>query len=72
MQLGTNIIDNDRNKDLVVNKMASTLRQGTLWTRNKDGKISLLLGHFFTCKEDLLTIVKEFCIQSGYLDGEIT
>ena len=38
MQLGTYIIDNDRDKDLVVNKMASTLSLGTLWIRNKDGK----------------------------------
>jgi len=66
MQLGAEIIDNETHKDLVVNKMARTLRQGTMWTRNKDGKVSLLLGHMFTCKEELLTIMMEHCIQEGF------
>ncbi|KAJ8435430.1 hypothetical protein Cgig2_013928 [Carnegiea gigantea] len=38
MQLGAEIIDNDVDRDLVMNKMARTLRQGTLWTKNRDGK----------------------------------
>ena len=50
-ELGAHIIDSDAGKDLVVNKMARTLRQGTLWTKNRDGKVSLLPGHMFTCKE---------------------
>jgi len=65
MQLGAEIIDGDADTDLVVNKMARTLKQGTTWTRNRDGKVSLL-GHTFTCKEDLLTIMREFCIQEGF------
>ncbi|KAJ8421831.1 LOW QUALITY PROTEIN: hypothetical protein Cgig2_024207 [Carnegiea gigantea] len=54
MQLGVEIVNSDRDRDLVVNKMARTLRQGTLWIKNRDGKVSLLLGYIFTCKEDLL------------------
>ncbi|KAJ8438747.1 hypothetical protein Cgig2_020302 [Carnegiea gigantea] len=65
MQLGAEIINGDGDRDLVVNKMARTLKQGTTWTRNKDGKVSLLPGHTFTCKEDLLTIMREFYIQEG-------
>jgi len=66
MQLGAEIIDNDADRDLVVNKMARTLRQGALWTRNRDGKVSLLPGHIFTCEEDMLTIMREYCIQEGF------
>jgi len=51
IQLGAEVINSDADKDLVVNKMARTLRQGTLWTKNRDGKVSLLPGHMFTCKE---------------------
>jgi len=46
--------------------MARTLRQGTLWTRNKDGKVSLLPGHMFTYKEKLLTVMRECCVQEGF------
>jgi len=66
MQLGAEIINNDADRDLVVNKMARTLRQGTLWTRNRDGKVSFLPNHIFTCKEDMLTIMREYCIQEGF------
>ena len=65
MQLGAEIINSDADKDLVVNKMARTLRQGILWTRNRDGKVSLLPGHMFTCKEELLIIMREYCIQES-------
>jgi len=67
MQLGVEIIDSYADRDLVVNKMARTLRQETLWTRNKDGKVNLLHGHIFTYKEDMLTIMREYCIQEGFI-----
>ncbi|KAJ8430866.1 hypothetical protein Cgig2_023544 [Carnegiea gigantea] len=42
MQLGAEIIDSDANRDVIVNKMARTLRQGTLWTRNRDDKETVI------------------------------
>ena len=65
-ELGAEIIDNDADKDLVANKMARTLRQGKLWSRNRDGKVSLIPGDMFTCKEELLTVMREYCIQEGF------
>jgi len=48
-------IDVDVGKNLLImNKMAKIFRQGKLWTRNRDGKVSLAVGHIFTGKEDLL------------------
>ena len=37
-----------------------------MWTRKRDGKVSLLPGHMFTCKEELLTVMREYCIQEGF------
>ena len=62
VQLRIEIIDNDGDKELVVNMMARTLRQGTMWVRHRDDKVILLPGYMFTCKEDLLTNMREFCI----------
>jgi len=66
IQLGDEIIDSDADEDLLVNKMAGTLRQGTLWTRNMDGKVNLLFGHMLTCKEELLTVMRVYCVQEGF------
>ena len=64
--MGAEIIDSDEGRDLVVNKIARTLRQGTLWTRNRDGKASLLPARIFICKEDLLIIIREFAFKKAF------
>ena len=64
--LGAEIIDTAADQDLVANKMARTLRQGKLWSRNRDGKVSLVPGHMFTSKEELLAVMREYCIQEGF------
>ncbi|KAJ8437761.1 hypothetical protein Cgig2_009476 [Carnegiea gigantea] len=40
---------------VVVSKMAKVFTQGRLWSRNRDGSVSLKEGDIFTCKEHLLT-----------------
>jgi len=50
---------------VVVSKMAKVFKQGRLWSRNRDGSVSLKEGDIFTCKEDLLTVMKDYCVQQG-------
>ncbi|KAJ8420926.1 hypothetical protein Cgig2_030220 [Carnegiea gigantea] len=56
MQLGAEIIDSDADGDLIVNKMTRTIRQGTLWTRNRDGKFDTNL----ICDDNTNNFVKSF------------
>ncbi|KAJ8451191.1 hypothetical protein Cgig2_013963 [Carnegiea gigantea] len=50
---------------VIVTKMAKVFKQGRLWSRNRDGSVSLKEGDIFTCKEDLLTVMKDYCVQQG-------
>ncbi|KAJ8423967.1 hypothetical protein Cgig2_008586 [Carnegiea gigantea] len=64
MQLGAEIVDIDADRALVVNKMAKILGQGTLWTRNKDGKNYKGLEKFYAYgfKENMCPpLLQKFC-----------
>ena len=50
---------------MVVSKMAKVFKQGRLWSRNRDGSVSLKEGDIFACKEDLLTVMKDYYVQQG-------
>ena len=50
---------------VVVTKMAKVFKQGRLWSRSRDGSVSLKEGDIFACKEDLLTVMKDYCVQQG-------
>jgi len=53
MTLGHGSIDNDGGENLLImNKMPKAFKQGKLWTRNMDGKMSLVFGDIFTSKVD--------------------
>jgi len=44
-------IDDDVGENLqIVNKMAKVFRQANLWSRNRNGKVSLAVGDIFTSK----------------------
>ena len=64
MEFQRKIIQDDDDHMLLVNKMANILKRRMMWSRIKDGDISLEPAHMVICKEDLLTIVKEY-IQKG-------
>ena len=49
-----------------MNKMTRVLNKCVLWSRNKDGSVSLVSGHIFASKQDMLEVVKDFCIQDGF------
>jgi len=62
--LGYEFLDEDGSgNQLIVNKMAKAFKQGRLWSRGRDGKVNLALGDIFTCKEDLLSIMKDYCFE---------
>jgi len=66
MTLGHGGIGDDVGENLlIVNKMAKVFRECKLWSRNKDGKVSLAVGYIFTSKEDLLNVMKDYCVQHG-------
>ena len=60
-----NVNDNVGENILIVNKMAKVFRQGKLWTTNRDVKVSLAVGDIFTSKENLLNVMKDYCVQHG-------
>ena len=45
--------------------MAKVSRQSKLWTRNKDGKVSLIVGDIFITNDELLNVMKNYCVQHG-------
>ena len=57
-------VEGDRN--LVVNKMTRVFNKGVMWSRNRDGSISLAAGDIFASKQDMLQVVKDLCIQEGF------
>ncbi|KAJ8437330.1 hypothetical protein Cgig2_015061 [Carnegiea gigantea] len=44
---------------VIVSEMAKVFKQGRLWSRNRDGSKSLKEGNTFTCKKELLTVMKD-------------
>ena len=48
---------------LIVSKVTKVFKQGRLWSRNRDGSVSLKEGDIFTCKEDLLAVMKDYYVQ---------
>ena len=45
--------------------MAKVSRHNKLWTRNRDGKVSLVVDDIFTTKDELLNVMKNYCVQHG-------
>ncbi|KAJ8429545.1 hypothetical protein Cgig2_008377 [Carnegiea gigantea] len=47
--------------------MAKVFKQGRLWSRNRDGSVSVSLkeGDIFTYKDDILVVMKDYCVQQG-------
>ena len=65
-RLGYEFLDDDGSgSQLIVNKMAKVFKQGKLWSRGRDGKVHLAPRDIFTCKEDLLSVMKDYCIEQG-------
>ncbi|KAJ8426473.1 hypothetical protein Cgig2_009070 [Carnegiea gigantea] len=55
MTFGHGSIDDDVGENLlIVNKITKVFRQDKLWSRNRDGKVSLAVGDIFTSKDDLV------------------
>ena len=66
--LGYEFEDEDGSSNqLLVNKMAKVFKEGKLWSRGRDGKVHLALGDIFTCKEDLLSVMKDYCVEQGIM-----
>ncbi|KAJ8421507.1 hypothetical protein Cgig2_013185 [Carnegiea gigantea] len=66
MTIGHGSIHDDVGENLlIVNKMARVFRQGKLWSRNRDGNVSLAVGDIFTSKEEFLNVMKDYCVQHG-------
>jgi len=71
MTLGHGNISDDIGEALnFFNKIAKVFGQGKLWTKNRDGKLSITVGDIFTSKEELLNVIeellnvmKDYCIQ---------
>ena len=55
--------DADDNKGhVIVTKRAKVFKQGRLWSRNRDVSVSLKGVDIFTCKKDLLIVMKDYCV----------
>ncbi|KAJ8443094.1 hypothetical protein Cgig2_030862 [Carnegiea gigantea] len=66
MVLGRQLVDEDGSgSQLVVNKMAKVFQKGRLWSKGRDGKVKLTPSDIFTCKEDLLKVMRKYCVQEG-------
>jgi len=64
--LGYEFLDEDGSgSQLIVNKMDKVFKRGRLWSRGRDGKVKLAPGDIFTCKEDLLSVMKDYCVEHG-------
>jgi len=64
--LGHQLVDEDGSgSQLVVNKITKVSQKGRLWRKGKNGKMKLAPGDIFTCKEDLLKVIREYCVQEG-------
>ena len=66
MVLGHQMVDEDgTGSQLVVNKMAKVFQKGRLWSKGRDGNVKLAPGDIFTCKENLLKVMRKYCVQEG-------
>jgi len=64
--LGYKFLDKDGSgSQLIVNKMAKVFKLGRLWSKGRDGKLHLAPSDIFTCKEDLLSVIKGYCVEQG-------
>jgi len=45
--------------------MAKVFQKGRLWSKGRDRKVKLPPGDIFTCKENLLKVMRKYCIQEG-------
>lgn len=65
-RLSAEIIDEEQDSNLLVNKFARAYSKGTVWIRDRDKKVSLKPGHIFSSKEELLDVFREYCLQEGF------
>ena len=66
MTIGHHSIHDDMGENLlIVNKTTRVFRQCKLWSRNRDGNVSLAIGDIFTNKEEFLNVMKDYCMQHG-------
>jgi len=66
MTIGHGSIHDDVGENLlIVNKMARVFRQGKLWSKNREGNVSLAIGDIFTSKKEFLNVMKDYCLQHG-------
>ncbi|KAJ8443103.1 hypothetical protein Cgig2_030871 [Carnegiea gigantea] len=66
MALGHQLVDEDGSgSQLVVNKMAKVFQKCRLWSKGRDEKVKLAPGDIFTCKKDLLKVMRKYCVQEG-------
>ncbi|KAJ8445066.1 hypothetical protein Cgig2_022586 [Carnegiea gigantea] len=66
MVLGYQLLNEDGSgSQLAVNRMAIVFQKGRLWSKEMIGNVKLALGDLFTCKEDLLKVMREYYIQEG-------
>lgn len=56
----------DDDGPIVTSKLARVFKQGRLWSRNRDGSVTLNNGDIFSCKQDLLIVMKDFCVLEGF------
>lgn len=54
MSFGREIIYVEGDRNLVVNKMIRVFNEGVMWSRNRDGSVSLVAGDIFASKQDML------------------
>jgi len=66
MSFGREIIHVEGDRNLVVNKMTRVFNKGVMWSRNRDGSVSLAAGDIFASKQDMLQVVKDLCVQEGF------
>jgi len=45
--------------------MSRVFKQGKLWSRNRDGSVSLAVGDIFKSKEEFLNVMKDYYVQHG-------
>jgi len=45
--------------------MAKVFQNSRLWSKGRDEKVKLAPGDIFTCKEDLLKVMREYYVQEG-------
>ena len=50
---------------LIVNKMTKVFKQGRLQSGSRDEKVKLAASDIFACKEDLLSIMKDYFVKQG-------